>query len=124
MTPSSNDEMLRTRFHELREQVSESAPAFSVGSGRSVGRAVSRWVLVSGGMASVAAAALLVMLWPRSRPGPGVGPDLSTVVWVAPTDYLLDTPGRDLLNTVPLLDPTGFMRGPVGTERATDDTSS
>jgi len=123
MMSSSNDDDLRARFGELREQVSASVPVFSVGSGRPRVAPAARWVLVSGALASVAAAALLVTLWPRRDTGPDFGLGLSTVVWTSPTDYLLDTPGSSLLHSLPSVDLAGFVPGLVEPEGASVDTS-
>jgi hypothetical protein len=124
MTLSSNDDDLRARFRELEEQVSASVPAFSVGPSRRVERPVARWVLASGALASVAVAVLLVTLWPRHEAGPAFGLDLSTVVWVSPTDYLLDTPGSRLLHSIPSLDLAGYAPVLVDPDRSAVDTSS
>jgi|SRR5918996_750966 hypothetical protein len=59
--------------------------------------------------AAAAAVVLLAVTWfgPR-RPPAGI--DLATTRWQAPTDFLLQTPGADLLRTVPALGSTTLER--------------
>lgn len=81
-------------------------------------------------MAVAAAVALAIGLWPRSRSGPArpdfelaratsAPPDAAVAAridemaasldrWRAPTDFLLDTPGKELLTETPRLDDTTF----------------
>ena len=61
-----------------------------------------RWILATAAIAGIAA---VVLMLSRGTPRVNV-PDESTVslsTWRAPTDFLLQTPGRDLLATVPRL---------------------
>ena len=60
---------------------------------------------------AVLAVAAIVALCARSGTGPDfdrftalTGIDLGEVTWRAPSDFLLDVPGRDLLRTTPLIE--------------------
>jgi hypothetical protein len=92
-----NDDDLRDAFVRLREADSRAIPPFRVRT--SAGRPM---------RLAVAAAMLLLVVsvvW-LTRPQhhePLTTSSLST--WQAPTDFLLDTPGRELLNSTPQLKP-------------------
>lgn len=59
---------------------------------------------------SVAAAALAVAIVAvMHRPEPRVPPPVSIEEWTAPTDFLLETPGRELLETVPRIGEIPWM---------------
>jgi hypothetical protein len=97
---SDSDDMLRRRFAVLRREEAEHAPEFGrLWHGRPGvrGRQI-RWFVA----AACALIALLSLLWMRSAQR---RPDDKTVAsiteWKAPTDFLLETPGRELLRTVP-----------------------
>jgi hypothetical protein len=97
-----NDDDLRRRFHKLAARDAESAPGVSgtLIAARSRAARVTRkrrWY-VAGliGATSVAVVAIVVV---RQQSTPLI--DLSASRWVAPTDFLLNTPGRSLLQTVP-----------------------
>ncbi len=91
------DKDLVERFRALRAREHASAPAFSrlvPGRARRPGRAIA-WTLAT------AAAAITVWLVNRPQhpePLPPVMP-----AWTAPTDGLLQTPGRTLLRELPRL---------------------
>ena len=98
----SNDLDLRQRFHELRDEEERAVPAFSAPARRPV-VFVRRWV-------PLAAAALLiiissVLLTLRPRPVSFTADDhvTATVVaqWRPQTDFLLRTPGSELLTSTP-----------------------
>jgi hypothetical protein len=76
----------------------------------------------------VAAAAVVVLgvaVWwavPREDAAVTYAIDLQTTVWTAPTDFLLETPGRALLRNVPsigidefITDPAVPAAGPIDT---------
>jgi hypothetical protein len=97
---SDSDDMLRRRFAVLRREEEEHAPAFGrLWRGRPhARRRQTRWIAA----AASALIVLLALLWIRSVQR---RPDDKTVAsiteWKAPTDFLLETPGRELLRTVP-----------------------
>jgi hypothetical protein len=94
------DDMLRRRFATLRREEDQQAPEFATlwRSRARAQRRQTRWFAA----AACALIALLTLLWIRSVQR---RPDDKTVVsiteWKAPTDFLLATPGRELLRTVP-----------------------
>ena len=94
------DDMLRRRFAALRREEDQQAPEFArlwqprAGTRR---RQARRFAAVASLLV-----ALLALLWIRSVQR---RPDDKTVAsiteWKAPTDFLLVTPGSELLRTVP-----------------------
>src|SRR5262249_30701676 len=106
------DEQLRRRFADLRQEDGRRAPPFAAlwrRRQRKPERRI-RWVFV-------AAAAVIVfagLFWLRAvRPRPTDATVASITAWKAPTDFLLETPGRDLLRTVPEIGGwSGFTQAP------------
>ena len=94
------DDRLRRRFAALRREEDQQAPEFATLWRARAGarRRQARWFAAAACML----VALLALLWIRSVQR---RPDDKTVAsiteWKAPTDFLLETPGRDLLRTVP-----------------------
>lgn len=96
----SGDEQLRRRFAGLRQEDERGVPSFAVlwrSRQRKPERRI-RWVFATGATAIVFAG--LFWLW-AVRHGPETTTVASITEWKAPTDFLLETPGRDLLRTVP-----------------------
>jgi hypothetical protein len=97
---SSSDDALRPRFAALRREEDQQAPEFARLWQARAGarRRHAHWFAAT----ACALIALLVFLWIRSAQR---RPDDKTVAsiteWKAPTDFLLETPGRELLRTVP-----------------------
>jgi len=104
------DRDLRERFAALRRREEADAPAFA-DSGFTAGRASGREpvrVRLQVALAGAAACLLTVAgagLWMRTGwHSPRAGRDkpvVSVLEWKSPTDFLLETPGRELLRTVP-----------------------
>ena len=106
---SDSDNTLRRRFAALRREDEQHAPEFAslwkahVGTRRRKARAGAprrqvRWFAVT----ACALIALLAFLWIRSaqrRPEETMAASITE--WKAPTDFLLETPGREFLRTVP-----------------------
>src|SRR5262249_49464077 len=96
------DEQLRRRFGDLRREDEWRAPQFAAlwRSRQRKRQRLSRWF-------AAGASAVLVLaglLWLRSvQHGPENAPAASITAWKAPTDFLLETPGRELLRTVPAI---------------------
>jgi hypothetical protein len=94
------DDMLRRRFAVLRQEEEGHAPEFGrLWHGRAdARRRKTRWLIA----VAYTLIALLALFWIRSAQR---RPDDKTVAsiteWKAPTDFLLETPGRELLRTVP-----------------------
>jgi hypothetical protein len=104
---TDNDGDLRDRFAALRRQEEAQAPGFTgpTVSGRKQLRPRSPSILIAAAacLVSIAAAGL----WLRTsshRPQSDLGkPAASIMEWIPPTDFLLVTPGHELLETVPAI---------------------
>ena len=83
-----NDDQLRNAFAELRSAEEKDAPRFSV-------RARRRRPFASLAFAIVGLIVLAIIMIPRRPPAPSI------TSWKAPTDFLLQTPGRELLSSTP-----------------------
>ena len=89
-----NDDRLRSAFAELRRAEADHVPPFHVGRARS--RLHSRLRVGSTfAFAIVLLIILAVSIIPRRPPQPSI------TTWRAPTDFLLKTPGQELLDSVP-----------------------
>lgn len=105
-----SDEELRELFSILRSEDEAHAPPFMAEQGRRRNGPPlpSGWRLAA---ASVFAATVLAALvWLRQGPpriagvpGRGPVPVISITEWKPPTDFLLNTPGREILRTAPVL---------------------
>lgn len=85
-----NDDRLRNAFAELRRIETSRAPRFNVNV--ETGFSTSRLKLA---LAVVVLLVIAVLMIPRRPPAPSIS------AWRAPTDFLLQTPGRELLNSTP-----------------------
>jgi hypothetical protein len=85
-----NDDRLRDAFAELRRTETARVPAFRPALGRR-----GRRPYIQLAFAVVLLIVLAVVMIPRRPPRPSIS------AWRAPTDFLLQTPGRELLNSVP-----------------------
>jgi hypothetical protein len=97
---SLQDSALRKRFASLREAEQHHIPAFaSLWGGRSrVQRSKGLW-LAAAACALIVVAAILLL--PSERPNRNEVSMVEITEWKAPTDFLLETPGREILQTVP-----------------------
>lgn len=93
-----DDADLRQAFAALRREEAKAAPTFEAVRAQARGRP--RRLAPLGGLlvAASVAAAILGIVVRRPDPPP---PMASMEQWIAPTDFLLDTPGREILQTVP-----------------------
>lgn len=91
-----DDADLRQAFDVLRREEAKAAPVFEAVRAR----ARPRRLTPLGGLLAAAfvAAAILGIVVRRPHPLP---PAASMEEWIAPTDFLLATPGREILQTVP-----------------------
>lgn len=105
----SDDKALRAAFDSLRRDQRASAPSFASLTAPHALEA-RRWRHRRGRIAIIAAAIIAVaFIWrPRANSEPDferfaalTGIDPGQVTWRAPSDFLLDLPGQDLLRTVP-----------------------
>jgi len=94
------DDTLRRRFAALRREEDQHAPDFTRlwRAGAGARRRQTRWFAA----AACALVALLALLWIRSVQRRADDKTVASITeWKAPTDFLLETPGRELLRTVP-----------------------
>ena len=92
-----NDDDLRNAFAQLRESESRNVPPFRVAARpqRSFRLAFVAAMLV-----------LLIAVGYLTRNRPQMPPNTTSIsTWRAPTDFLLRTPGRELIDSVPQLTP-------------------
>jgi hypothetical protein len=104
MTMWDDDEEadLREAFAALRREDAEKAPPFEAvlaGAGAARGRRGLAPLL--GGLAAVSVSATLFAVLTVRRSAPTPPPMASIEQWTAPTDFLLRTPGHEILETVP-----------------------
>ena len=97
---------LHARFEELREEERASAPRFSVHPPRRISR---RPLLAL----AVLLLIVVAVFYPR-RPQPFTASDRAAARaiadWHAPTDFLLRTPGSELLDSTPSIPSKGVSR--------------
>ena len=97
---TDDDRSLRELFTRLKHEDRARTPLFRVPEPRVATR--SPWVprvAIAAGIALVA-----IVLARPDRPSQNVSTvDLGTATWRSPTDFLLATPGSDLMRTVPAL---------------------
>jgi hypothetical protein len=93
---SDDDRDLSNRFARLRAEDRSRVPPFRVPVAGNASR--SRWPI---GIAVAAALALIALVLTQRDPGRLVPIDLSVAAWRSPTDFLLITPGGEMLRTVP-----------------------
>ena len=98
-----DDPELRRRFAAQRREELEAAPSFGRvwAAARAKRRPRRRLRLV----VAAVALALAALLWLRPDQGPAPEPRTALPIaeWKSPTEFLLATPGRELLSTVPAL---------------------
>jgi hypothetical protein len=93
------DRDLQARFAELRRQDASQALEFARLTHR---RGAERKPFPLRKLAvAVACIAIVALMVARLRPRPPLAPVPSLTEWKSPTDFLLQTPGRELLKTVP-----------------------
>jgi hypothetical protein len=116
---SLQDSALHNRFVSLREQEQRHIPAFASLWGRKtqVQRSKGLWY-VAAACALIVVAAILSLR--SERPNRDEVSMVSITEWKAPTDFLLETPGREILQTVPEI---GRWRGYTAATPAADGHS-
>ncbi len=108
MSDERNDADLRQRFGRMRHEEAQTAPGFEHTLTRARARTAAssrlRWPIGAAALTALGVAGL--MLWlggPIATPDTGDELQLGEAVgaWRMPTDVLLDTPGSELLRTLP-----------------------
>ena len=108
----SPDDDLRKLFATLREGDLRAAPAFDAPRAPAPRRwrgSAARWAI-----AAAAVASLAILFW---RPARQVAPVPSLSAWRAPTDFLLKTPGFEMLTLGPRWPPLPASKGRPPAER-------
>jgi len=104
-TDDTQDKDLRGRFAALRSEEAAETPEFSLPGSGGVHLRPRRWgtlrVTVAAFLVAMVAA-LGLRLIPR-KPERNMTSVASLTEWKASTDFLLETPGRELLETVPVI---------------------
>jgi hypothetical protein len=103
MTGNNDDRDLRARFAALRQEEEAQAPRFALPATRAVRRRRTPGLIPVAECALAIAAAIFVLRFVALEPRRPSAPVASLTEWRAPTDFLLETPGRELLRTVPAL---------------------
>jgi hypothetical protein len=114
MRHEDDDVDLREAFAALRREDADLAPPFRAPASGPVARTRRRARTLRALLATGAlAASMVVGLWTWRRGTPAPPPTVSMEVWIAPTDFLLSTPGRELLHSVPrLVEPSSMAASP------------
>jgi hypothetical protein len=98
---------VRARFAALRREEEALAPEFALPLPRvaqSRRRSVGKRIALAASLAAVITVVVIVVRFAPQKAHPGAGtPVASLTEWKAPTDFLLETPGRELLRTVPAI---------------------
>jgi hypothetical protein len=106
MRPADDEERLRAALAEAHRRDGDHTPSFTrIWSGTRDPRTAPRrrLVLVAG-----LAAAATVAIWAVTRPAPPPPWQPTGTRWVAPTDFLLETPDMVTLRTLPTLETRGL----------------
>jgi hypothetical protein len=96
---SDDDRDLRDHFAQLRDEDRVGAPAFRIAPARPRGTWSPRLVVA----AAIVLIALVLARPDATPPHLAHEVDLGAAAWRSPTDFLLVTPGRELLRSVPAL---------------------
>lgn len=104
MRDGDDESDLRQAFAALRREDAKEAPTFDALVARTPLRRGRRGLVpLLGGLAAVSAVAVVLVVAAGRRPGPAPPPAASIGQWIAPTDFLLRTPGYEILQTTPLI---------------------
>lgn len=104
----SRDQDLHRRFAAMRRLEEGQAPGFALpvtkpGAHRGR-RSAARMVALVGGVGMVVAAVAFLLRIVPTKPGREPGHVAGSITqWRAPTDFLLETPGREFLRNVPAI---------------------
>jgi hypothetical protein len=101
----TDDPDLRARFASLRQSFERRMPSFdSVIRRARAGRRPPLRALAVAPVLVVLVFAATLLPWTHRAPSPALNdPNAGILAWKAPTDFLLDIPGRELLQSVPTI---------------------
>jgi hypothetical protein len=107
---------LRQAFAKLRREDAEQTPPFDdVLTAAQLRRGRRRLAPLLGGLAASVAAIVLVVVAMAVRHPASTRPRVAAIEqWTAPTDFLLRTPGREILETTPRIGARPFLALPEG----------
>ena len=106
-----DDHHVKQAFEALRREDAAATPPFAATIAAARARRMARPRRRALGLAAViVVVAVVVVSLRRERDGVRLEIDLATVRWQAPTDFLLNLPGDELLRSVPQLGPRGLDR--------------
>jgi hypothetical protein len=101
------DDDLRARFAALRREEEALAPEFALplpGAAQGRRRSLGKRIALAASLVTATAVVVLVLRFAPQEPHPEPDkPVASLTEWKAPTDFLLETPGGELLRTVPAI---------------------
>jgi hypothetical protein len=121
------DSDLREIFSVLRAEDRHLGTSFRavLERSRSRGRATSRRWVAAASLAAVGTVIVVALVNTMNRPSPRLWmqPSLSATSWRAPTDFLLETPGRELLGSMPSLGSPTDWPLPAASGGAPTDTN-
>ncbi len=115
-----DDHHLKQAFEALRREDAAGTPPFAatIAAARARRTARPRRRALELAAAVIVVVAVVVISIRRERAGVRLEIDLATVRWQAPTDFLLNLPGDELLRSVPQLGPRGLDRRTRPEQRA------
>ncbi len=107
-----DDHHVKQAFEALRREDAAGTPPFAatIAAARARRTARPRRRALGFAAAVIVMVAVVVISIRRERDGVRLEIDLATVRWQAPTDFLLNLPGDELLRSVPQLGPRGLDR--------------
>lgn len=102
------DDDLRKRFAALRREEGAKVPEFALPSRAAAPRVrwrpVDKFIGVAVCLLTIAGVGTLWLHLASQRRGTELGKPVASITdWKGPTDFLLETPGRELLRTVPAI---------------------
>ena len=106
-----DDHHVEQAFEALRREGAAGTPPFAATIAAARARRTARPRRRALGLAAaLVVVAIVFIAIRRERAGVRLEIDLATVRWQAPTDFLLNLPGDELLRSVPQLGPRGLDR--------------
>ena len=107
-----DDHHVKQAFEALRQEDAAGTPPFAATIAAARARRTARPRRRALGLAAavILVVAVVVISLRRERDGVRLEIDLATVRWQAPTDFLLNLPGDELLRSVPQFGPRGLDR--------------
>ena len=116
-----NDQHIRERFAQVSREDQAKVPSFRPPVPQRGPTLRTRHVFATVAAFAVGAVVVQWATADRLQVPPTIGPiDMSATMWTSPTDFLLQTPGRAMLNTVPTVTLPDLPT--VGTVNPADDT--